>query len=136
MYKPVLGIIGGGQLGSMLSQAAKKLDFRTVIYCDDQDAPAQIYSDEFIFGDYNDKIKLQEFINKVDCILTPNIPEAEILTKTKINSKEDMIYAANILLNLGAKNKSLEIEQMRLKNFRNNVVISFFGIVIIALLVF
>ena len=37
-------------------------------------------------------------------LITPNIPEAEILTRTKINSKEDMIYAANILINLGAKN--------------------------------
>ena len=33
-------------------------------------------------------------------------------------------------------NKNLEIEQMKLKNFRNNVIISFFGIVIIFLLVF
>jgi ubiquinone biosynthesis protein len=39
-------------------------------------------------------------------------------------------------LNLGINNKSLEIEQMRLKNFRNNVVISFFGVVIVFLLVF
>ena len=40
-------------------------------------------------------------------------------------------------LNLGAGNsKSLEIEQMKLKNFRNNIIISFFGIVIISLLVF
>jgi len=38
--------------------------------------------------------------------------------------------------NLGINNKNLEIEQMRLKNFRNNVVISFFGIVIVFLLVF
>ena len=37
-------------------------------------------------------------------LITPNIPETEMLTDTKINSKEDMIYAANILLNLGAKN--------------------------------
>jgi len=39
-------------------------------------------------------------------------------------------------LNLGINNKNLEMEQMRLKNFRNNVVISFFGIVIVFLLVF
>ena len=39
-------------------------------------------------------------------------------------------------LNLGINNKNLEMEQMRLKNFRNNVLISFFGIVIVALLVF
>ncbi len=37
-------------------------------------------------------------------LITPNIPEAEILTKIKINNIEDMIRAANILLKLGAKN--------------------------------
>ena len=42
-------------------------------------------------------------IKKVN-LITPNIPEAEILTNTNINSIEDMIYAANILLTLGAKN--------------------------------
>ncbi len=40
-------------------------------------------------------------------------------------------------LNLGlGNNKNLEIEQMRLKNFRNNLIISSFGVVIIILLVF
>ncbi len=33
-------------------------------------------------------------------------------------------------------NKNLEVEQMKLKNFRNNIIISFFGIVIVFLLVF
>ena len=37
-------------------------------------------------------------------MITPNISEAEILTKTKINNMEDMIYAANILLSKGANN--------------------------------
>ena len=40
-------------------------------------------------------------------------------------------------LNIGmGKSKSLEIEQMKLKNFRNNLIISLFGIVIVILLVF
>jgi hypothetical protein len=39
-------------------------------------------------------------------------------------------------LNLGINNKSLEMEQMKLKNFKNNIIISFFGIVIVFLLVF
>jgi len=40
-------------------------------------------------------------------------------------------------LNLGlGNNKNLEIEQMKLKNFRNNLIIGFFGIVIVILLVF
>ena len=33
-------------------------------------------------------------------------------------------------------NKNLEMEQMKLKNFRNNIIISFFGVVIVFLLVF
>jgi hydroxymethylpyrimidine/phosphomethylpyrimidine kinase len=37
-------------------------------------------------------------------LITPNIPEAELLTSTKINSIEDMIKAGQILINLGAKN--------------------------------
>tara|TARA_Y100000992_G_scaffold169395_1_gene113822 strand:- start:32 stop:844 length:813 start_codon:yes stop_codon:yes gene_type:complete len=37
-------------------------------------------------------------------LITPNVPEAEILTKTKIISNEDMIYAANKLVEYGAKN--------------------------------
>ena len=44
-----------------------------------------------------------QLINRV-ILITPNIPEAEILTKTKIKNKEDMIFAANKLLDLGARN--------------------------------
>jgi ubiquinone biosynthesis protein len=39
-------------------------------------------------------------------------------------------------LSLGIGNKGLEMEQMKLKNFRNNIIIGFFGIVIMCLLVF
>ena len=63
-----LGIIGGGQLGSMLSVAAKKLNIKTTIYCDDLNAPAQNFCNEFIFGEYNDTSKILEFANKVDFI--------------------------------------------------------------------
>ena len=96
MYKPVLGIIGGGQLGSMLSQAAKKLDIRTVIYCDDPDAPGQHFADEFIFGRYDDYNKLREFCYKIDLITFEfeNIPfetlenlnkEKKVIPYPKIN---------------------------------------------------
>jgi hydroxymethylpyrimidine/phosphomethylpyrimidine kinase len=37
-------------------------------------------------------------------LITPNIPEAELLTNTKINSLNDMIKAGQLLINLGAKN--------------------------------
>jgi hydroxymethylpyrimidine/phosphomethylpyrimidine kinase len=37
-------------------------------------------------------------------LITPNIPEAEILTRTKIYTTNDMIKAGKILISLGAKN--------------------------------
>ena len=68
MSKPILGIIGGGQLGSMLAIAANKLEIKTVIFCDDIDAPAQNFSNSFVHGQYNDQIKIKEFVDKVDII--------------------------------------------------------------------
>ena len=68
MSKPILGIIGGGQLGSMLAIAANKLEIKTVIFCDDIDAPAQNFSNSFVHGQYNDQTKIKEFVDKVDII--------------------------------------------------------------------
>ncbi len=48
------------------------------------------------------KVLKEKLIKKVS-LITPNIPEAEILTGIKIRSREDMIFAANKLMNLGAK---------------------------------
>jgi len=63
-----LGIIGGGQLGSMLAIAAKKLNIKSVVFCDDSDAPAQNFCNKFIFGDYNNKKKIMEFISHVNIV--------------------------------------------------------------------
>ncbi len=37
-------------------------------------------------------------------LITPNIPEAEVLTDIKIKNREDMIFAGKKLINLGCKN--------------------------------
>ena len=47
---------------------------------------------------------LKKKLLKKTSLITPNIPEAEILTKTKIQNTEDMINAANILFGYGARN--------------------------------
>tara|TARA_Y100001970_G_scaffold113513_1_gene141552 strand:- start:6321 stop:7133 length:813 start_codon:yes stop_codon:yes gene_type:complete len=49
------------------------------------------------------KILKKKLIKKVS-LITPNIPEAEILANQKINSKEDMIKAGKKLKKFGAKN--------------------------------
>ena len=49
------------------------------------------------------KLLKNELIKKVS-LITPNIPEAEILTDIKIKTKEDMIFAASKIIEMGAKN--------------------------------
>ena len=84
MSKPTLGIIGGGQLGSMLAIAANKLKIKTVIFCDDFDAPAKNFSDDFIHGKYNDQSKINEFLKKVD-VITYEFENIPYETLNKIN---------------------------------------------------
>ena len=92
----VLGIIGSGQLGSLLCQAAKKLNIKTIVISDDENGPAQKYSDKFIFSKYDNKNKIREFISEVDIITYEfeNIPinilkeidkEKKVLPKPEIN---------------------------------------------------
>jgi len=70
-------------------------------------------------------------------LITPNIPEAEMLTGTKIKNTKDMICAANILLKLGAKNvlikgghlktkvvKDIYVNTREVKIFKNKKIIT------------
>ncbi len=79
-----LGIIGGGQLGSMLAIAAKKLNVKTVVFCDDINGPAKNFCDQFISGNYYDEEKISEFINQVD-LVTYEFENIPFDTLNKIN---------------------------------------------------
>ena len=58
---------------------------------------------------------LKDKLIKKVTLITPNIPEAEILTKTTIRNKEDMIFAANKLIEYGAKNVLIKGGHLRSK---------------------
>ena len=90
MVKLTLGIIGGGQLGSMLATAAKKLKIKTVVFCDDVEAPAQKFSDEFIYGKYDDQNKINEFLSKVD-VITFEFENIPYETLNEINKKKTVL---------------------------------------------
>ena len=96
MSDSTLGIIGSGQLGSMLCQAAKKLNVRTVVISDDEQGPAQKYAEQFIFAKYDDQQKIKQFTDKADVVTFEfeNIPisilkqiekEKKVLPKPEIN---------------------------------------------------
>tara|TARA_B100000963_G_scaffold243990_1_gene213679 strand:- start:123 stop:1166 length:1044 start_codon:yes stop_codon:yes gene_type:complete len=101
----VLGVIGGGQLGSMLCQAAKNLGVKTVIYCDDKNSPAQNYSDNFIFAKYNDETKIKEFVNQVD-VVTFEFENIPVPTLKKIQKIKPVYPDPNI--NFIIQNRSKE----------------------------
>ena len=112
MSKPILGIIGGGQLGSMLANAAKKINIKTVVFCDDPDAPAQNYSNEFIYGKYDNQNSIERFINSVD-IVTFEFENIPYETLEKINSVKPVMPRPSI-------NKIIQ-NRLTEKNFLNKL---------------
>ena len=90
MSEATLGIIGGGQLGSLLAMAAKKLNIKTIIFCDDIDAPAQKFSDDFICGKYDDQKKISEFVSKAD-IITYEFENIPYETLNQINQSKPVL---------------------------------------------
>ena len=86
MKKPTLGIIGGGQLGSLLADAAKKLEINTKILSDDPVAPGKHFATEFIFGQYDNEDTINTFLENVDVVTYEfeNIPYSIL---KKINEK-------------------------------------------------
>ena len=90
MSKITLGIIGGGQLGSMLAIAAKKLGIESIILCDDPAAPAQNFCDKFINSNYDDKQKIIEFVNQVD-LVTYEFENIPYETLNEINKLKNVL---------------------------------------------
>lgn len=73
-----IGILGGGQLGRMLSLAASKLGMRTHIYCPDANSPAFEVTPHKTVAAYDDEIALSAFADAVDVITYEfeNVPAA------------------------------------------------------------
>ncbi len=71
-----IGILGGGQLGRMLSIAAAQLGFDVAIYTDELDSPAGRVAAKTITGNYLDTAALAEFAQQVDVVTTEfeNVP--------------------------------------------------------------
>lgn len=63
-----IGIVGGGQLGQMITMSAKEMGFEVGILEPTQDCPASQVSDWQIQAEYDDKEALQTLAEKVDVI--------------------------------------------------------------------
>tara|TARA_R110000782_G_scaffold268393_1_gene364784 strand:+ start:39729 stop:40799 length:1071 start_codon:yes stop_codon:yes gene_type:complete len=63
-----IGIIGGGQLGRMLGQAAAQLGYRAHVYAPEDSGPAADTCAAWTQGEYADAARLGAFADKVDVV--------------------------------------------------------------------
>ena len=63
-----IGILGGGQLGRMLAQAAARLGLHAHIYCPNNDAPAFEVASARTIARFDDRAALENFACSVDVI--------------------------------------------------------------------
>ncbi|MBT9149554.1 MAG: N5-carboxyaminoimidazole ribonucleotide mutase [Dehalococcoidia bacterium] len=65
-YNLRIGIIGGGQLGKMMTQEAKKMGFYVTILDPTPNSPASQLADEQLVGDFHDRNKIRELVTRSD----------------------------------------------------------------------
>ena len=87
-----IGMLHSTNVILSVSKALNKLKTKKIIL-----DPVMVAKGGFkLINDKAIKVLKKNLIRKV-YLITPNIPEAEVLTKIKIKNLEDMIRAANIL---------------------------------------
>ena len=94
-----IGMLHSSEVIFAVMRALKKIKTKKVIL-----DPVMVAKGGFKLINDNAIKNLRDKLIKKVFLITPNIPEAEVLTKIKIRSLEDMIHAANILLESGVKN--------------------------------
>ena len=94
-----IGMLHSAKVISAVMESLKKINIKKIVL-----DPVMVAKGgtKLINNEAIDEIK-KKLMKKI-LLITPNIPEAELLTNTKINSLNDMIKAGQLLINLGAKN--------------------------------
>jgi 5-(carboxyamino)imidazole ribonucleotide synthase len=92
-----IGIIGGGQLGKMIAQEAKRMSFKVVVLDPLRECPASTVVDEQIVADFRDQMAIENLASRCD-ILTYEIELANssVLKGLEIG-KHEIHPSANIL---------------------------------------
>ncbi len=111
----VIGILGGGQLGRMLSVAAARLGFKTCIFEPGGDCPASHVANYHFQADYDDAAALRRFAEAVDVITYEfeNIPTEALNTlealkpihpsREALRVSQDRIIEKDFLSGLGLR---------------------------------
>lgn len=102
-----LGILGGGQLGRMFTQAAQRLGFEVVVYSPELDSPAGSVAEYEIFAPYEEHESLDNFASLTQYISTEfeNVPSDTLRYLSNVESVKLVSPSAN----------AVEIVQDRIK---------------------
>ncbi len=111
----VIGILGGGQLGRMLSVAASRLGFKTCVFEPGGDCPASHVANYHFQASYEDETALQKFADACDVITYEfeNIPTSalDLIESTRaihpnrraLATSQDRLAEKDFLTDLGLK---------------------------------
>ena len=94
-----LGIIGGGQLGKIMSQKAKKLGFHVTILDPTPNCPAAQVSDRQIVGGFYDKEKLTQLVKECD-VTTFELEHIDTQILKELYDKDYIIFPSPYVMEL------------------------------------
>ena len=94
-----IGMLHSSEVVDKVAESLRKINIKRIIL-----DPVMVAKGGAKLIDKKAIQNLKKKLIKQVSLITPNIPEAEVLTGMKIENKEDMIFAANKIINLGAKN--------------------------------
>ena len=106
-----IGMIHSKEVISSAIKSLKKIKAKKIIL----DPVMVAKGGKKLINDQAIKILKNKFLFKAD-LVTPNIPEAEVLTDSKILNIKDVIAAGNKLLEMGAKNVLIKGGHLKSKN--------------------
>ena len=84
-----LGILGGGQLARMLTQAAQQIGVNTAILDEDEFSPAAQVTSFAVSGSWKDRTTLDDFVDAVDAVtIESEFVPAEIIARIEKRGKQ------------------------------------------------
>lgn len=84
-FRQTIGIIGGGQLGKMLIEASRPLNFRNLVLESDPDCPASLVADEVLTGRLTDPASIHALAARAD-VLTYEIEHVGVETLLELEA--------------------------------------------------
>lgn len=118
-----IGIIGGGQLGKMITQEAKRMSFKVIILDPSEDCPASCVSDEQIVADFKDEKAIRKLAGKSD-VLTYEIELANSIALKQLESKKYPVHPSPETLRI-IQNKYKQKSFLK----KNNIAVPEFDLV-------